>query len=75
MPDNDIVLSDPRASRYHCTVMASGSDARSARNGILMGGRRVHHASLLDGQGFSKGEKMQLNDGGSFREGTHPGTA
>lgn len=56
-PDNDIVISDPTVSRYHCTVVASREecyvDARQARNGIDFGGQKVHDAVLLNGQEFA----------------------
>ncbi|TRW88733.1 FHA domain-containing protein [Mycolicibacterium sp. 018/SC-01/001] len=68
---NDIVLGDPRVSRHHAVVIASGTgyviiDAGSA-NGIHLRDNRVHgSAELHDGDriGIGDGEFVFEHDGG-----------
>lgn len=52
--DNDVVLDDPKVSRYHATIIDTGAsfvinDLRSA-NGVEVAGRRIRGAeTLFDG--------------------------
>lgn len=60
--DNDIVLADPRVSRYHAVVVGSGPghviiDADSA-NGVFVAGRRIAGSVAL-----SDGDTITIGDG------------
>lgn len=60
--DNDIVLADPRVSRYHAVIVGSGPghviiDADSA-NGVFLAGRRIDGSAAL-----SDGDAITIGDG------------
>lgn len=60
--DNDIVLADPRVSRYHAVIVGSGPghviiDADSA-NGVVVEGRRIDGSVAL-----TDGDRITIGDG------------
>lgn len=60
-PANDIVLGDPKVSRYHAAVIDTGSsfviaDLQSA-NGVYLQGRRIHAGATL-----ANGDVVRIGD-------------
>jgi Transcriptional regulatory protein, C terminal/FHA domain len=58
-PEMDIAISDPYASRAHCTVVLTGNgafvDARGSRNHVRIAGRDVEFGTVAAGEAFLVG--------------------
>lgn len=71
-PDNDIVLTDVLASRYHAEVLSIGDDLivvdRGSRNGSYLNGRRVERSVIGPADVLSIGRHQYVVDGSRLQE-------